>query len=137
MARVTVEDCVERIPNRFELVMMASHRARQIASGGSLTIERDNDKNPVVALREIADETIELEALSEALVKREQHTQEPDELVEDDTLELMASESGILGPQGGDDRPRAAAEDDDGDGESEEAGAQFEDIDDDMLRDER
>lgn len=137
MARVTVEDCVERIPNRFELVMMASHRARQIASGGSLTIERDNDKNPVVALREIADETIDLAALSEALVKREQHTQEPDELVEDDTLELMASESGILGPQGGDGRPRAAAEDDDSEGESEETGAQFEDIDDDMLRDER
>lgn len=137
MARVTVEDCVERIPNRFELVMMASHRARQIASGASLTIERDNDKNPVVALREIADGTIDLEALKEALVKREQHTPEPDELVEDDTLELMASESGILGPQGGDDRPRAAAEDEDADGEPEDAGMQFEDIDDDMLRGDR
>jgi DNA-directed RNA polymerase subunit omega len=136
MARVTVEDCVERIPNRFELVMMASHRARQIASGGSLTIERDNDKNPVVALREIADETIELDVLSEALVKREQHTQEPDELVEDDTLELMASETGILGPQD-DDRPRVAADEDDADAESEEAGVKFEDIDDDMLRGER
>lgn len=137
MARVTVEDCVERIPNRFELVMMASHRARQIASGGSLTIERDNDKNPVVALREIADETIELDTLSEALVKREQHTQEPDELVEDDTLELMASEAGILGPQGSDDQPRVAADADDSDGEAEEAGAKFEDIDDDMLSGER
>lgn len=137
MARVTVEDCVERIPNRFELVMMASHRARQIASGGALTIERDNDKNPVVALREIADETIDLDMLSEALVKREQHTQEPDELVEDDTLELMASEAGILGPQGADDQPRAAADEDDVDGEAEEAGAGFEDIGDDMLRGER
>lgn len=136
MARVTVEDCVERIPNRFELVMMASHRARQIASGGSLTIERDNDKNPVVALREIADGTIELDVLSEALVKREQHTQEPDEMVEDDTLELMASEAGILGPQDGD-RPRVAADEDDGDAEADETGVKFEDIDDDLLRGER
>ena len=57
MARVTVEDCVDKVPNRFELVMLASHRARELASGAPITIDRDNDKNPVVSLREIADET--------------------------------------------------------------------------------
>ena len=57
MARVTVEDCVDKVPNRFELVMLASHRAREISSGSPLTVDRDNDKNPVVSLREIADET--------------------------------------------------------------------------------
>ena len=56
MARVTVEDCVDKIPNRFDLVMLASHRAREISSGSVITVDRDNDKNPVVALREIADE---------------------------------------------------------------------------------
>ena len=55
MARVTVEDCVDKVPNRFELVMLAAHRAREISSGSSLSVERDNDKNPVVSLREIAD----------------------------------------------------------------------------------
>ena len=57
MARVTVEDCVDKVPNRFELVLLAAHRAREISSGGAITVDRDNDKNPVVALREIADET--------------------------------------------------------------------------------
>ena len=57
MARVTVEDCVDKVPNRFELVMLAAHRAREISSGSALTVDRDNDKNPVVSLREIADET--------------------------------------------------------------------------------
>ncbi len=57
MARVTVEDCVDKVPNRFELVALAAHRAREIAAGSHLTIDRDNDKNPVVALREIAEET--------------------------------------------------------------------------------
>ena len=69
MARVTVEDCVERIPNRFELVMLAAKRSREIASGSVLTVERDNDKNPVVALREIADETVPLDDLREELVR--------------------------------------------------------------------
>ena len=63
MARVTVEDCVDKVPNRFELVMLAAHRAREISSGSSLTIERDNDKNPVIALREIAEKNIELHEL--------------------------------------------------------------------------
>lgn len=68
MARVTVEDCIEKIPNRFRLVLMAAHRARNISAGSALTIERDNDKNPVVALREIADETLDMDTLKESLV---------------------------------------------------------------------
>ncbi len=69
MARVTVEDCVELVPNRFELVMLASQRARNISAGAPETVERDNDKNPVVALREIAEETVVLDELREALVR--------------------------------------------------------------------
>ena len=82
MARVTVEDCVQRIPNRFELVMVASQRARDISSGSALTLERDNDKNPVVALREIADATVDIDALQAALVqglRKHVETDEPEE----------------------------------------------------------
>jgi DNA-directed RNA polymerase subunit omega len=79
MARVTVEDCVLRIPNRFELVMLAAQRARDISAGGSLTVDRDNDKNPVVALREIADETVNLDGLSTSLVQGLQKHVEVDE----------------------------------------------------------
>ena len=79
MARVTVEDCVDKVPNRFELVMLAAHRAREIASGGPLTIDRDNDKNPVVALREIADETISPEDLNEEFIHSLQKFVEVDE----------------------------------------------------------
>ncbi len=68
MARVTVEDCVEVIPNRFDLVLLASHRSRSISAGASLTVDRDNDKTPVVALREIADETLDLNDLRAGLV---------------------------------------------------------------------
>jgi len=68
MARVTVEDCIEQIPNRFELVLLAAHRARNIAAGAHLMLDRDNDKNPVVALREIADEALDLGSLEESLV---------------------------------------------------------------------
>ena len=80
MARVTVEDCIIKIPNRFDLVMVAAQRARDISSGAALTIERDNDKNPVVALREIADTTIDLEALTNAVVqglRKHVETEEP------------------------------------------------------------
>ena len=69
MARVTVEDCVLKVPNRFDLVMLAAQRARDVAAGAQLTIDRDNDKNPVVALREIADETIDLDGLRNNLVR--------------------------------------------------------------------
>ena len=79
MARVTVEDCVDKVENRFELVLLASHRARMIASGAPLTIDRDNDKNPVVALREIADQTIAPEDLKEDLIHSLQKYVEVDE----------------------------------------------------------
>ncbi|MTI17395.1 DNA-directed RNA polymerase subunit omega [Rhodobacteraceae bacterium RKSG542] len=79
MARVTVEDCIDKVENRFELVLLASHRARMISSGSPLTIDRDNDKNPVVALREIADETISPEDLKEDLIHSLQKYVEVDE----------------------------------------------------------
>ena len=72
MARVTVEDCVDKVPNRFDLVMLAAHRAREIASGSPVTVERDNDKNPVVSLREIADETQMVDDLLERLIESNQ-----------------------------------------------------------------
>jgi DNA-directed RNA polymerase subunit omega len=89
MARVTVEDCITKIPNRFELVAMAAQRARSITAGGALTVERDDDKNPVVALREIAEETIPLEELEESLIKSLQtfvETEEPEE----DEMDMLA-----------------------------------------------
>jgi DNA-directed RNA polymerase subunit omega len=79
MARVTVEDCVDKVENRFELVLLASHRARMISSGAALTIDRDNDKNPVVALREIADQTVAPEDLKEDLIHSLQKYVEVDE----------------------------------------------------------
>lgn len=91
MARVTVEDCVVKIPNRFELVMLAAQRARQIASGGSLTVDRDNDKNPVVALREIADETVDLDGLRQTVIGGLQKHVEVDEPEEDNMAALMQS----------------------------------------------
>lgn len=79
MARVTVEDCIDKVENRFELVLLAGHRARQISSGGEITVDRDNDKNPVVALREIAEETLSPEDLFEDLIHSHQHQVEVDE----------------------------------------------------------
>jgi DNA-directed RNA polymerase subunit omega len=93
MARVTVEDCVERIPNRFELVMLAAKRSREISSGSGLTVERDNDKNPVCALREIAEETVPLDELREELVRGLQKHIEVDEPEEDDEIEMMTAAS--------------------------------------------
>ncbi len=92
MARVTVEDCVVRVPNRFELVMLAAHRARDIAAGATLTIERDNDKNPVVALREIADETIPIDQMHENLIKGMQKLVEVDEPEEEEMDEIAAQQ---------------------------------------------
>ena len=89
MARVTVEDCVTKVPNRFELVMIASQRARDVSAGSSITIERDNDKNPVVALREIAGGTIDLAELKESVIKGLQNYVEMDE-PEDDEMDLLA-----------------------------------------------
>ncbi len=90
MARVTVEDCVQRVPNRFDLVMLAAHRSRNVAAGAPLTVDRDNDKNPVVALREIADDTIGIDETRESLIRSMQRHVEIDEPEEEDTLELMA-----------------------------------------------
>ena len=89
MARVTVEDCVLKIPNRFELVMTAAQRARDIAAGASLTVVRDNDKNPVVALREIADESVDFAELEETLIKGLQRYVESDE-PEEDEMDVQA-----------------------------------------------
>ena len=79
MARVTVEDCVDKVPNRFELVLLAAHRARAIATGSSITIEAENDKNPVIALREIAEETIPADDMREGLIHSIQKNVEVDE----------------------------------------------------------
>jgi len=93
MARVTVEDCIERIPNRFELVLTASHRARAIQKGELLTIDRDNDKNPVVALREIADETIDIDKVQQTLVRSMQRFSELPEVHEQsDEARMIAEE---------------------------------------------
>lgn len=96
MARVTVEDCVEVIPNRFDLVLLASHRSRNIAAGSGLTIERDNDKTPVVALREIAEETLDLPDLRESLVVGLQRVIQDDDMPDDaeDQAPVLALEHG-------------------------------------------
>ena len=91
MARVTVEDCVDKVPNRFELVMLAAHRAREVAAGGPITVDRDNDKNPVVALREIADETQGADDLRERMIASYQTQIEVDEPEEDAMALLMGS----------------------------------------------
>lgn len=95
MARVTVEDCIDKVENRFELVLLAGHRARQISSGSQITVERDNDKNPVVALREIADETLSPGDLKEDLIHSLQKHVEVDEPEheESDAVPAIPSES--------------------------------------------
>jgi len=90
MARVTVEDCIDKVENRFDLVLLASHRARLVSSGAQITIDRDNDKNPVVALREIADETISPGDLREDLIHTLQKYVEVDE-PEVETVPLIGS----------------------------------------------
>lgn len=92
MARVTVEDCVLKVPNRFELVLLASQRAREIGAGASMLVDRDNDKNPVIALREIADTDMSLETLGESLIKNHQKVIEVEE-DEDDIIDVMEGES--------------------------------------------
>ena len=92
MARVTVEDCVDKIPNRFDLVLIAGQRSRQISAGEELTLDRDNDNNPVVALREIADTTVDNEELRELLIRSMQRHVEPDEPEDDDLALLMVGQ---------------------------------------------
>ena len=107
MARVTVEDCIDKVDNRFELVLLAGHRARQISQGAMITVPRDNDKNPVVALREIADETLSPDDLKEDLIHSLQKHVEVDE-PESDAAEIA-------------DQTEAAA----GEAQSEEEGVTF------------
>jgi len=102
MARVTVEDCIDKVDNRFELVLLASHRARQISQGGQITIDRDNDKNPVVALREIAEETLSPGDLKEDLIHSLQKHVEVDE-PEVESVELTDQATALV-PSGDDDR---------------------------------
>lgn len=93
MARVTVEDCVDKVPNRFDLVMLAAHRAREISAGAAVTVDRDNDKNPVVALREIADETQTADELRERMIESNQTQIEVDEPEDDQMALLMGQET--------------------------------------------
>jgi len=93
MARVTVEDCIEKIPNRFDLVLAAAQRARDVASGNPLTIDRDNDKNPVVALREIAEETVDPDSLRDEIIKGLQKLSNPEISDEDEDEEYALGET--------------------------------------------
>lgn len=98
MARVTVEDCILKVPNRFNLVMYASQRARDISSGAAETLDRDNDKNPVIALREIAEDTLSFDELRESLILGLQKQQPSDDLEEDlEVAEALTRESIVLG----------------------------------------
>ncbi|SIP91617.1 DNA-directed RNA polymerase subunit omega [Rhizobium sp. RU20A] len=106
MARVTVEDCIDKVDNRFELVLLASHRARQISQGSPITIDRDNDKNPVVALREIADETLSPDDLKEDLIHSLQKHVEVDE-PEPDPASMIAAASAAAESAEDDDQPEA------------------------------
>ncbi|MBM3504672.1 MAG: DNA-directed RNA polymerase subunit omega [Alphaproteobacteria bacterium] len=99
MARVTVEDCVEVVPNRFDLVILASQRSREISAGANLTVDRDNDKNPVVALREIADRTVDAQQLHESVIHGLQKHVETDEPEEDDMAQLMSGDQWVAAAQ--------------------------------------
>ncbi len=98
MARVTVEDCVDKIPNRFELVLLAAQRARNLSRGEELTVERDDDKNPVVALREIADGTVTVERLKVDLMKSLSRAPEP-EPADEEVMDLIPTDQNIFGLQ--------------------------------------
>ena len=144
MARVTVEDCIVQIPNRFDLVLAAAQRARDISAGSTITVDRDNDKNPVVALREIADQTVDSEVRAESLIKGLQKHVEVDE-PEDDDLERLIGTEGLGGGAAGLDGRLAAGETLDEDVATDlgmqveqdgESGSGFEDVDDSMLNDE-
>ncbi len=95
MARVTVEDCVEKIPNRFDLVLLAAHRSRNISAGAALTVDRDNDKTPVVSLRELAEENLDLTDLRDSLVTGLQRVIIDDDMPdEEDQAPILALEHG-------------------------------------------
>ncbi|MBK8907677.1 MAG: DNA-directed RNA polymerase subunit omega [Rhodospirillales bacterium] len=136
MARVTVEDCVQRVPNRFDLVMLAAQRARNIGAGATLTVDRDNDRNPVVALREIADGTIALKELENNLVQSLQKVPELDE-PEDDKMDLgkleqeLAFEQGLQAAFDDADADELHVDDDDGEESDIEDDGEESDIEDD------
>lgn len=122
MARVTVEDCIVKVPNRFELVLLAAHRARGIAAGEPLTLDRDNDKNPVIALREIADETVDVDTLSQNVIQGLQKHVEVDE-PEDDNLSASLPTLGWTEGEAAELEAEAASGSDDADAEdAEQAG---------------
>ena len=107
MARVTVEDCIDKLPNRFELVLLSAHRARMVSQGAPITIERDNDKNPVIALREIADETIQADDLREEYIHSMQKHVEVDEPepTEMPLIQQLGDMSVVNDAEGTDDQP--------------------------------
>ena len=107
MARVTVEDCIDKLPNRFELVLLSAHRARMVSQGAPITIERDNDKNPVVALREIADETVSADDLREEFIHAMQKHVEVDEPepTEMPLIQQLGDMSVVNDSQGSEDQP--------------------------------
>ena len=100
MARVTVEDCIIKVDNRFDLIVLAAHRGREITAGSELTVSRDNDKNPVVSLREIADETIKIEDLKESMISSLQTQLIDDEIsdIENEEDEEMTEEEKVAEP---------------------------------------
>jgi DNA-directed RNA polymerase subunit omega len=126
MARVTVEDCVLKVPNRFKLVMMAAQRSRELSVGAELSVDRDNDKNPVVALREIADETIPLDKLETSIVEGLQRNIDVDELVEEEDEMFQVSEA-LTELAGLVDSVSGGESDDDAEGDDALSGG-FEDI---------
>jgi len=131
MARVTVEDCILQVPNRFELVMLAAHRARGLGSGAELRVERDRDKNPVVSLREIAEQKLDLAGLEESVIKALQKRIEPDQ-IEEEVTELMAGEQqSWINSVGGSDEDEAGEEVEESEEEEETSGpiVSFEDVD--------
>ncbi len=139
MARVTVEDCVDKVPNRFDLVMYASQRARDIANGSRETVSRDNDKNPVVALREIAVETLELEELRESLVRSlQKHQPFDDDIAEEEEMSVPAlqGEAGAEALDAAiDTRQTAADAEESDDAEDAEEGAEGEESADEEVSD--
>jgi len=123
MARVTVEDCVLKVPNRFDLVMLAAQRARELSVGGALTVDRDNDKNPVVALREIAETSIDIQKLQDSLIQGLQKHADTDEITEDDSAQMLELEESLLAAaaEGSLAETAASGEDDGEEGEGDEA----------------
>ncbi|MCB9988232.1 MAG: DNA-directed RNA polymerase subunit omega [Rhodospirillales bacterium] len=131
MARVTVEDCVEKIQNRFELVMMASQRAREIGSGAPLLVDRDHDKNTVVSLRELAEDKVQQETLKEDLIRSHQRIIEMED--DEDVIDLMDGEEGwdaIAAQSSAVDLSEFEGDDDDGIGLKSLAGNNVDDDDD-------